>query len=319
MKTYLFILLMLPLRMFGLTQEVEAVQSVLPTNNAQSINQALVDLKMAINDHELNDGSPYNNPSPARAKTRKEVKEALEAIKNELVGLAASSDATVASSASNVLGYSNGGKEVYDTLRQNLAYTASSGVASASLFSLFQMGAADKEVRELAVERIAKFQNAGDGEVAFSLLHLGAVWPLPEALDTYREILRTDRRDGAKISAVNAIVELGPGAAQALPELQKFLQQLEQQGGDFRFINTLKRAIEVVGGQSDESAVVDQSKVTSALAQSTPVPPMGAHSPLPSPTAAETKSLFGFPIVPMAIIVALIMGILLYLRYFKSK
>jgi hypothetical protein len=185
---------------------------------------------------------------------------------------------------------------------------------------LYQLGAADDSIREIAVERIKGYDDRSRSDVAFGLLNLSAVWPLPEVLPVCIEMLKSDTLLSNKVIAANAIMKLGPAGDEALPELEKLLQDLEQQGGDFRYINTVKRAIMLVSGRNDVPHTV--TPAATVAAQPTPVPPAATPVQQPksaaSPAAAAKSAPSGFPLVPVAILAAVIAGIVLYLLRRKS-
>jgi hypothetical protein len=304
---------------FGLDAEVAALKSAVTTNDVNKINQSLIQLNMAIQRHEAVDQSPWNNPSPARIQRRQEIQNALEPVKSDLIGLINGENKTVSRNANVIIGFTSGGNDVYSALKTKLEKSASAPVTTSSLYSLYQLGAADASVREIAVERIRAYDDRSRSDVAFGLLNLSAVWPLPEALPVCIELLKSDTPLSNKVIAANAIMKLGPAGAEALPDLEKLLQELEQQGGDFRDVYTIKRAIMLVCGRSDTPQAVTPP---AEMAQTTPIPsratpnhlPKSGTSPLPVVQAEPSKSSPWPWIIGAILVLAIAGGILLKLR-----
>lgn len=250
MKRLLFLFLMLSSNLFALDSEVSNVKNAIVSKNTEEIAKSLVALQLAVIGHELNDGSSYFHPSPARQRTRDEIKAALSPIKDDLI-LIASSTSPGAGTAITTLGFTDGGPKVFDTLKAVLANTQSADLASKALFSLSKLGLCDESVRKIAALRISTWDpkdNTG-GSVALGLVHTAAYIPLPEALDPLLKILKTDSRVPAKIVAASAIMAIGPTAASALPDLRRQLDLLRASNADFRDINTLVLTIRVVDGE----------------------------------------------------------------------
>lgn len=129
---------------------------------------------------------------------------------------------------------------------------------------------------------------------------------------------------------VDAIAAYGSEAKPYLSQLEAMLASGSAGGTLGR---DLEKAIETIKSPPSQAepkaqikpvSLVDASSPTSppATATSTPVPPAATptqkHALLPSPPPAETHSSSGFPIVPVAIISAVIVGIVLYLLRRKS-
>jgi len=250
MKRLLFLFLILSSNAFALDSEVSAAKSAIATKNTDEITRSLVALQLAVNDYELNDGSNYYHPSPARQRTRDEIKTALSPIKGNLI-LLASSTSPAAGPAITILGFTDGGPQVYNTLKGVLSDTKSGDLASKALFSLSKTGLSDDTVRKIAAQRISTWdpQDNTGSSVALGLVHTAAYIPLPEALDSLIKILDTDSRAPAKVVAATAIMAIGPPAASALPDLKRQLSLLQSNNADFRDINTFKRTIRVVDGE----------------------------------------------------------------------
>jgi hypothetical protein len=313
MRRYLFMLLFFSSHAFAIEAEITALKKALPSADAATINKALVDLNIAIGSSDISDGSSYSNPSPDRLKKRQQTAEALESIKQDIINLTSitdpvvfsrgvpgwdgkqqspkHADTTIITNATALLGYTSGDQKVYDALRSNLVQGQTGNVVSSALYSLFQTGMADQEVTDIAIKRMESYQNPEDQDIAFNLIHLAAVWPIPDALDFFTEVLKTDNRLGAKISVVKAIIKLGPRGATALPELQNLLQELEQQKGDFRDIDTVKQAIQVVSRKDNQ--VITQVSNVPATSNSTTTPAKQSKpsaSSVPSIQAASAQS-----------------------------
>jgi len=305
----------------GVTNEVGALKSALASEKPEAINQALIGLQGAINEYEFVDRSPWNNPSPVKQQRRIEIRAALQPIVADLSKLVTGQSPTLAANSAVILGFSDGGPQVRESLNQSLQESPYSSVASSSAYSMFQLGLADVSVRTAVAARLRDYQSESKRDVAFGLLNLASAWPIPEVLPVILEILQSDEQTGAKMVAINALIKLGPQAEEALPEIEKLLQTLEQQGADFRDINTIKRAIMLVSGQGDTPQAATPA---ATAAQTTSVPPtaMPVQQPKsaasPSPAAAEPKSSPGFPVLPVAIVAAVLVGVVLYLLRRKS-
>jgi hypothetical protein len=269
----------------ALEGDASTLKEAVTSGDANRINSALIQLNAAVTKHELVDQSSWDKPSPERLQRRHDIMAALEPVKGELVKLTQHENRTVARNASVVLGHSSGGNEVYESLKDNLQRSPSAPIASTALYSLYQLGRADDEVRTLAAARIAGYNQRSESQVAFGLLNLGAVWPLPEALPVCIEMLKSNEPVGSKMVAASAIMKLGPAAAEALPELQRFLAQLRAQSGDFRDINTLERAVRVVSGQTDAPSP-RAPQATPVAATPSPATPVPSATPTASPQPA---------------------------------
>jgi hypothetical protein len=263
--------------LLALEQEVANLKSVL-SKDRETINQALLQLNTAIKKYEMVDSSTVDNPSPERQQRRHDIMAALGPIEPELVRLLQGDDHTLASNAGVILGNSSGGPVVYDGLKHVLAESKDASLPAIALSALYQTGRADSEVRNLAAERIAAYKERSGYDAAFGLLRASEYRALPEALPVCIEMLKSDAPAGNKMVAVGALMKLGPAAAAALPELQRFLAQLRTQGGDFRDVNTVERAKRIVSGQ--------------AAIQTLPVPPAATPAPsTPVPTATPAPSI----------------------------
>ncbi len=286
---WVFLALIMPA--LSLDAEVSALKAALSSHDSTQINNALIQLNGAIGKYEAVDRSSWDKPSPERAQHRHDIIAALGPVTPELVKLIQGADNTVAANATVILGFSGGERSVYEALKTNLKDSSYSSVASPALYSLYQMGKADDEVRAIAVQRIAGYKDQDQSDVAFRLLNLAAVWPLPEALPLCREMINSDAHVRSKIVAVNALMKLGPAAAEALPDLQRFLAQLRSQGGDFRDVNTLDRATRIISGQTDAPSPPAPAP-TSVAATPSPATPVPSATPLASlqPTTPDAQT-----------------------------
>jgi hypothetical protein len=290
MKWHLLFFMFFSVHAFALDGEVAAVKNAIAAKNPEAISQSLVALQLAVNDYELNDGSSYSNPSPARQQTRNEIKSAIAPIKADLVDLAAS-DSPAAGAAIVVLGDSDGGPQVYQTLAKIITETQSSDLASKAFFALSKTGLADDSVKDAVAQRISTLdpQDNTGSSVALGLLHEAAYVPVPEALDALIKILSTDDRTGAKISAANALMVMGPSGARALPELERQLALLKASNADFRDIKTMERTIRVVSGKMTKSVTTqpatDGNATEEAPSSSNPPAPASVAPASPQPTS----------------------------------
>lgn len=298
----------------NVSNEVVALKSALASEKPDAINQALIGLQGAINQYEFVDRSPWNNPSPEKQQRRIEIRSALQPLVPDLSKLVTAENPTLAANSAVILGFSDGGSAVYESLKQSLQESPYSSVVSNVAYSMFQLGLADVPVRTAITERLQEYQSENKRDVAFGLLNVASAWSIPEALPVIIEILQSNEQIGAKMVAINALIRLGQQAKEALPEIERLLQELEQNGGDFRDINTIKRAIMLVSGRGDSPQAVIPSMAT---VQTTPVPPVTTPSqkqpPSPSPTAAETKSTPWPWIIGAILLLAVVGGILLKL------
>jgi len=296
----------------AINSEIGGLKVAISEGDPRKINQALVALQLAVNQMEPVD-SPIDAPSAARIKARQNIQQAIEPIKNELIELTRNPDLTVAQTSTTVLGSAAPSIEVYDALKDNLEKTKSPGVAASSLMALSKAGLMNDEIEDIAADRIGEYQSRANSDLALNLVRTAAFVPVPQATDQLIEILKSDDRIGPRMTAANAIMKLGPAGVEALPELEKLMRELEQNGGDFRDINTIKRAIMLVSSRSD----TPQAEI-STTTQTTPMPPMATPSQKqtlsPSPTAAETKSSPWLWIVGAILLLAVMGGILLKLR-----
>ena len=304
----------------GIESEISGLKTSILEGDPRKINQSLVTLQLAINQLEPIDSS-VDAPSAARIKARQSIQQAIEPIKGELILLTNNSDSTVAQTATMVLGSAKPSIEVYNALKGNLEQTKSPGVAASSLLALSKAGVLDDEAGTIAADRISEYQTRVNPDLGLNLVRTAAFVPVPQATDQLIEILKSDDRIGARMTAANAIMKLGPAGAEALPELKKLKQELEQNGGDFRDINTINRAIMLASGRSNTPQAVMPS---TTAAQTTPVPPLPVQQPKSEAAPSikievETPSSSSFPILPVAILAAVIVGIVLYILRRKSK
>jgi hypothetical protein len=295
----------------ALDAEVTAFKAAFDSGEAQAINTALIQLNGAILKHELVDQSKLNAPSPERLQRRHEIIAALDPVKKDLIKLFQGPDQNVASNAVVVLSRSGGGPEVYEALRKVVATSRDDYLPEKALSSLYALRLADEEVRNISAQRIANYKERGERQVAFGLLRVANYELLPEALPTCVEMLKSDAAVGSKMVAANAIMRLGPAAAAALPELQRFLAQLRAQGGDFRDINMLERAVQVVSGQSElPKRVSAAATATPALAApvltvmpETSSVPVTHAGQTPAPTAERKSQAWPWVVGILALIV----------------
>lgn len=169
----------------------------------------------------------------------------------------------------------------------------------------------DRKVREHAAKAIAVVKP--DGALSKLALRLGD-----------QEMMRD--------FVVDAIAAYGPAAANLLPTLEKMLAD-PSIGGTLP--DRIRAAIVAIKNPPPQAAVAAQIKPVSlvdsslptASATATPVPPVAtsvqqpesAPPATPLPTVAETQSSRGFPIVPVAIIGVVIVGIAIFVLRRKSK
>lgn len=278
MKLFILLIFALTGTSFALDGEIAAAARAIQNNDTASLNQSLINLNSAILRFEPVD-SPINKASPRRIEARRIIADKLQPVKRSLIQLTTSPNQTVAGTATVILGHIPNDDEVKKALLLNLSKTSSAPLATSSLSSLFLAGMADASVREIAAKRMAEFDprdNSGQS-VALALLQYARYDPIPEGFETYLRILRDDKPVSDRMLAVNALMELGPRARAALPEIEKLLQQLEEQGGDFRDIDTVKQAISLIRGRGDAAQTAVSPAATAAQTAS------------PSPTATPVN------------------------------
>lgn len=290
----------------GIESEIRGLKSKITEGDPRNINQSLVAIQLAINQMEPVD-SPVDSPSAARIKARQKIREAIDPIIDELILLTNSNDSSVAQTATTVLGSATPSMDVYKALKENLEKTKIPGIAASSLIALSKAGLLDDEVGNIAAIRIAEYHSLANPDLALNLVRTAAFVPVPQATDQLIEILKSDERIGARMTAANAIMKLGQAGAKALPELENLLQDLLQNGGDFRDINTIKRAIMIASGGDDVSQVL-----ASRPMEAHPMPTPQAGTPnLPKPKTSPSPSLQVE--MPMSILVTWIVGAILLL------
>jgi len=308
MKSWLILMALSASNLLGsIDGEIGGLKQVISEGDPRKINQALVALQLAINQMEPVD-SPVDAPSAARIQARQNIQQKIAPIKNELIALTKNPDLTVAQTATTVLGSAGRSVEIYNALKDNLQNTKSPGVAASSLLALSKSGLMDDEIEAIAANRIGEYQSGANPDLALNLIRTAAFVPVPKATNELIEIIKSDNRVGTKMTAANAIMKLGPAGAEALPELEKFLLELEHNGGDFRDINTIKRTIMHVSGRGSVSNV---NTLAASAAQTTPVPAAGTP-------ATERTSSPGFPVAPAVIFLTVVVGILVCLLRRKS-
>jgi hypothetical protein len=286
---YFIFFLIFSSRLFALDAEVAAVKAAIPTNDRNTIQQAFNNLETAIFDHELNDGSLARSPSPARQKTRDEIKQALLPIKDDLIAIASTNDSFVANGAINILGYSDGGPEVYQILLKNIKETQDAGIANISLSSLNRLGLADKTVQDAAVQRLAEYDpNDHSGNSV-----AGGIWreafgdPLPEGLDTFIKFLSPNYPYRTRVGAAKAITTLRSGGIKALPELEQLLAWLKANDADFRDIQTVEYAILEV---NSKPATSEEKNIPATNISATPQPSASVPTAASVPTSQTIPS-----------------------------
>jgi hypothetical protein len=298
----------------SLTNEVMALKLALASKNSEVINQALIGLQGAINQHEFIDRSPWKSPSLEKQQRRAEIKSALQPIMPDLSKLLTADNPTLASNSAVILGFSDGDSQVYGSLKKSLQESPYNSVVSSSAYSIFQLGLADASVKAVIVERLQEYQSENKRDVAFGLLNLASAWQIPEALPVIIEVLKSNEQIGAKMVAINALIRLGPQAKEALPEIEKILRELEQQGGDFRDVNTIKQAIMLIGGKGDEEESANSPAVRDV--QTMPVPALAEPVGQRKLTGqillivTETKSFPLQGIIGAILLIAVVGGIL---------
>lgn len=305
----------------AIDSEVGGLKLAISQGDPRKINQALVALQLEINRMEPID-SPVDTPSAARIKARQNIQQIIEPIKNDLIALTRNSDSTVAQTATTVLGSAAPSLDVYNVLKDNLSRTKSPGVAASSLMALSKSGLLDDEIGVIVADRIGEYQSGINPDLALNLIRTAAFVPIPQATSQLIEIIKSDDRIGAKITSANAIMKLGPAGEEALPELENLLQELEQQGGDFRDINTVKRAIMLVSSRDDARQA--EALVAVMASQSTPDPsePTPVQQPKTSKSPTQTEGRMpassGLPIMPVAILAAVIAGVVIFILRRRS-
>ena len=245
----------------------------------------------------------------------------------------------------NLLSYAKPTDELKQELLQLANVPNPRGAARAAYNLIFQLGLDTPEVRQEIVKRMSAYQeseeNTSAAEIYFSA---GAEWRLEEAVPLYIELLQSEYRSKEELnwrvrSVAESVRGLGSKATAILPLLQQQLARMKAESADFRDINIIEGAIRAIEGKdpiepllavSGAGPIVKNPQPTisslTTAAQKTPMPPMETLFQQPKSEATpsikievETPSSSSFPILPVAILAAVIVGIVLYIFRRKSK
>ena len=236
-----------------------------------------------------------------------------------------------------------------DELRQELLQLANvpnpRGAARAAYNLIFQLGLDTPEVRQEIVKRMSAYQESDENTAAAEIyFSAGAEWRLEEAVPLYIELLQSEYRSKEELnwrfrSVAESVRGLGSKATAILPLLQQQLARMKAESADFHDINIIEGAIRAIEGKdpiepllavSGAGPIVKNPQPTisslTTAAQKTPMPPMETLVQQPKSEATpsikievETPSSSSFPILPVAILAAVIVGIVIYILRRKSK
>jgi hypothetical protein len=310
----------------------------------RSVGEVKKTIQLYIRGADTND---WATPSIERLKRLGEIADAIQPYTSLLIDLGTpTSTGDGNSNALDLLYFARPTSELKQELLNLANVPSPRGAARAAYDIIFNLGMDTPDVREEIIKRMAEYQpesykSSAANEIFYAA---GAAWRMEETIPFYLEILQSEYRNknelnGRVRTVANAVRGLGPKAADVLPLLQQQLARMKAENADFRDINVIEGAIRAIEGKEPIEPLLSvngagpvganplprSSAPTPAatVAQTTPVP--AAATPVqqpkstatPSPTA-ETSSSRGFPIVPVAIVVAVIVGIVLYLLRRKS-
>ena len=286
--------------------EIDALGNRASQTDVNAIAAVLLQLQTKVQLYEIADASPTNNPSTERLRRRDEIRSALEKVKPQLLELAQSGQQDVQVKAIAILGFARPDETVYQALK-NVSSGASLPVVTSAYSTLFQLRLDNDETREELVTKLKDYADPLKSELAFTLINQAGLWnwDLPEALPIYKEILKSSASPTGKVAVANALKRMGGGAADALDELKAALADLERSGENFRYINAFKETIQVVEGKDQPLTAVSTTRASSSDTQA---PPPGSASLTPEAKAASSR----FPVVPVAILGALIVAVAVF-------
>lgn len=289
------------------------------------------------------DSNDWATPSIERLKRLGEIADAIQPYTSLLIDLGTpTSTGDCNSNALGLLYFAHPTKELKQELLNLANAPKPRGAARAAYDIIFNLGMDTPDVREEIIKRMAEYQpesykSSAANEIFYAA---GAAWRMEEAIPFYLDILQREYRNknelnGRVRTVANAVRGLGSKAADVLPLLQHQLARMKAEEADFRDINVVERAIRAIEGKEPIEPLLSvngagpvganplpRGSAPSTAARITPVlaaPPVHQIKSVASATpAAEIPSPSSFPIVPVAIVVAVILGVVIYLLRRKS-
>jgi len=186
-------------------------------------------------------------------------------------------------------------------------------------------------------------ESTASAEIYFSA---GAEWRIKEAVPLYADLLQSSYRDKTELnwrvrSIAAAVRPLGSQAADILPLLQQQIARMKLENADFQDIKVVEGAIRAIEGkdpiepllavsgagplganplaQSSVPPTATTLKSTPDQAAATPDQQRKSETPLSPIPTAEPPSSSSLPMIFVAILAAVILGIVLYILRRKSK
>jgi hypothetical protein len=330
-------------------ERLQAASNDEPRGGEENVEQLAIETQRLIQIYVREaDQNDWATPSPERLKRLGQVADVLQPYVPLLVDLGTPSGAEQGSqNALNLLYFARPTEELKKKLLDLANVKSPRGAAKMAYGIIVNLGMDTPDVREEIVKRMSEFQDSYKSPAAAEIYAGAKEWRIEEAVPFYVELLQREYRNNEELnwrvrSVAESVRGLGPQAAAVLPLLQQQLARMKAENADFRDINVIEGAIRAVEGKEPiepllsvsgagpvgENPLPKSSTPTPlGAAPSTPISPMATPvqqpkstaQATPSPTAAETMSApSGFPIVPVAILAALIVGIVLYLLRRKS-
>jgi len=290
------------------------------------------------------DQNDWANPSAERLRRLDEVGNVITPVVPKLIELGMPSEKTLGvNEVFNLMSYAKPSEELKQQLLDlaNLEKSTLQGhqVTKRAYGLLVEHGLATPDVRQEIASIMADYKDSQKTPEAAAIYSGAKEWRLVEALPIYIDLLQREYRSKEEQnwrvrSVAESVRGLGPKASAILPLLQQQLARMKAENADFRDINVVEGAIRAVEGKDPIEPLLTvsgagpigrnplpTSSTPTAAVEATPVQPvatpMQKQTPAPSPTA-ETKSSPGFPIVPVAIISSVIVGIVFCLLRRKS-
>lgn len=238
--------------------------------------------------------------------------EFLAPVNAELIRLSTDESSRMRASAALLLGYSKQTKENTTTLVA-LGKDEVPDVQYAALRSIFLANAQTPETRELTVDLLKHTDNSS---LFRDAANIGSAWKMTEAIEPLLQGLLNENPH-FKLYAAGALADLGVN--DAVPEMRKQLEGISDPSLQSLMLNAIDRLANPAPQAVTPPATTTQKARDPISQVATPVQ---QPKPVDSPSliAAETKPAPpSFPIVPVAIVGAVIVGILIFILRRKSK
>jgi hypothetical protein len=291
------------------------------------------------------DTNDWASPSTERLRRINQIGAVIEPHLSLLIDLGtptANGDAN--SNALNLLSFAVPSSQLKKQLLALANAESSPGLTKRAYGLLVNHGMATPDVRQEIVKRMTNYQNSYKTPIAAEIYSGAKEWRIEEALPLYIELLQSEYRSKEELnwrfrSVAESVRGLGSKATAILPLLQQQLARMKAESADFRDINIIEGAIRAIEGKdpiepllavSGAGPIVKNPQPTisslTTAAQKTPMPPMETLVQQPKSEATpsikievETPSSSSFPILPVAILAAVIVGIVIYILRRKSK